>query len=1034
MTTHVLPRLDDFENVAQERGIGSLSSSVGNLPLKQLAYQTRIVGFVRETTITQTYYNPFDECIEATYIFPIESEQAVTGCEMFVNGRIIRARLKERQQARQEYQRAMAAGHRAALLEENRPETFSMKVGNIPPGEAVLVRIQTVGRLDVVGDEWTLRLPLVVPPRYTSGLAIERNPFGDGVSFDTDQVPDASTVTPPTWLPNMPNPIALRIDVDVDLGELAPSEDWPQQIRSSLHSVLLERKQTDSGRQVAAIQALLGEKVNRDFILRGHLRTSRLSTSLRVAPAPRPTEDVETSRGTFSLDTVAPKAQTNFPRDVVFVLDRSGSMNGWKMQAARRGVCRLIDTLNSEDRFEVLAFDNRIDAVSKHLPMRQRHRKSRWITATDANRFEATRWLSDINARGGTEMATALLEAMNVIRGDDFSDQSKQDTPRNRAIVLITDGQITGEDAVLQALSTIPEHRRPQLYALGIDRSVNGGVLKRLTKFAGGSFDLVESEQRLDEVMQRFAREIGCPALRNFTIEPINGNSGDLTLAPGNQRTLYSSRVCSIYGRDNTNEDVALRLSGLKSDGSRWSEEVQIPTDEFDQNSSSAYLAMWGRQRVRELEDQYVTSSAGNELRERIIQCSLESNVLSRFTAYVAVDDSEVVNDGSRPHQIVQPVELPEGWSLAPIPTKRLISLSIPVLSSSFALNTWNDPHDFRERVLRKKVVTKEQYSDAQNRAADTETSVGMKLIALGYLTHDQFAKIIAESHSLPYVDAKNVVIPEDVIELIPESVARENMVCPFASGDALLSVLISDPTDFETLDKLQFILNRNIQPVIATPDQIAAAINAHYGEAETTSVDSMLQEFTETAIDFSECDRSDDVQFGAAPASRALPDDPSFSEVLPRTKLITSSEITKTRRRSSQEREQSPIVRLVNLILKEAISLRATHIFIRPMGDGVRIDYVIDGEDIDRDHPPRRLLDAMVTRLKILSQVDLSASEDFQSGQFAFTDQGKSHQLVVHFASGSDGSEVMIEVKSSNGTPSDSAAKWLQKHASEVA
>ena len=88
MTTHVLPRLDDFENVAQERGIGSLSSSVGNLPLKQLAYQTRIVGFVRETTITQTYYNPFDECIEATYIFPIESEQAVTGCEMFVNGRI----------------------------------------------------------------------------------------------------------------------------------------------------------------------------------------------------------------------------------------------------------------------------------------------------------------------------------------------------------------------------------------------------------------------------------------------------------------------------------------------------------------------------------------------------------------------------------------------------------------------------------------------------------------------------------------------------------------------------------------------------------------------------------------------------------------------------------------------------------------------------------------------------------------------------------------------------------------------------------
>ena len=243
MTTQVLPRLDEFDiHTDRESGFGALSASIGNLPLKQLAYQTRVVDLVCETTITQTYYNPFDEFVEATYIFPIESEQAVIGCEMWVDGRVVRAKLKDRQEARQDYQRAIAAGHRAALLEENRPETFSMKVGNIPPGEAVLVRIQTVGSLDVVAGEWTLRLPLVVAPRYTSGIALGRNSFGDGVAFDTDQVPDASTVTAPTWLPGFDNPIALRIGVDVEMSELASGDDWQKQIRSSLHSVLLEQK------------------------------------------------------------------------------------------------------------------------------------------------------------------------------------------------------------------------------------------------------------------------------------------------------------------------------------------------------------------------------------------------------------------------------------------------------------------------------------------------------------------------------------------------------------------------------------------------------------------------------------------------------------------------------------------------------------------------------------------------------------------------------------------------------------------------
>ena len=711
-------------------------------------------------------------------------------------------------------------------------------------------------------------------------------------------------------------------------------------------------------------------------------------------------------------------------------------MNGWKMPAARRGVCRLIDSLSAEDRFEVIAFDNSIDTVSDRILSHKKRRESRWISATDANRFEATRWLSQINARGGTEMRSALLRAMDTFRNDDVESIPTGDeaSNRSRAIVLITDGQITGEDSVLQALSTLIDESRPRLYALGIDRAVNGGVLKRLTKFSGGSFDLVESEQRLDEVMHRFADEIGSPAIHNFAIEPVERQTNDLTLAPENLRTLYSGHVYSIFGRVNMEEDIALKLNGLNADGSAWSEQITVTSDEFDQNSGSTYLAMWGRQRVRELEDRYVTSDAGRELQKQIIQSSLESNVLSRYTAYVAVDDSEVVTDGKSPHRIVQPLDLPEGWSLNPIPKEHLISLrpKTSVSPMTFPLRSWIDPHDFQQRVLRTKIVSAQQYAEAEKRTADRDFGVGVSLIELGYLTSDQFAKIVAESHSLPYVDA-HIQVAKDVVELIPESVARENFVCPYSSSATSLSVLISDPTDFETLDKLQFILNRNIQPVIATPERIAAAIDDHYGDAGE-SVDSMLQEFTETAIDFTECDLSDDLAFGISPpASADLFDATSVSADSSRFARRHGALRVKKSVSPRHEPDEDPVVKLVNLILSEAIMMKATHILIRPLNDRLRIEYVIDGKDVERDQPPLRLLDAITTRLKILAQVDMADFDEFQTGEFTFKQHGKSFEFVIHFATTSKGPEILIEVKASYAVLSDSVIEWKKTHAPDL-
>src|SRR5262245_13808796 len=199
---------------------------------------------------------------------------------------------------------------------------------------------------------------------------------------------------------------------------------------------------------------------------------------------------------------------------------------------------------------------------------------------------------------------------------------------------------------------------------------------------------------------------------------------------------------------------------------------------------------------------------------------------------------------------------------------------------------------DYTDILVRRQVLSPDQIEEATG----LEKQAGMKLqdaiVKLGYATNDQVMSAIAEFHNLQFVDLTEVTIPPAVIELVPESVARENVVLPMAQDNGALKIIMSDPTDFDTVQKLQFILNKDIQPVLAPREQIVEAINRHYGQTETESVDSMLSEFTDTAIDFTETDRT------------------SMTGV---------------------EDSDAPVVRLVNLIIQEAVSLRASDIHVEP-------------------------------------------------------------------------------------------------------
>jgi type IV pilus assembly protein PilB len=280
---------------------------------------------------------------------------------------------------------------------------------------------------------------------------------------------------------------------------------------------------------------------------------------------------------------------------------------------------------------------------------------------------------------------------------------------------------------------------------------------------------------------------------------------------------------------------------------------------------------------------------------------------------------------------------------------------------------------DFTEILIHRQILSPDQLQEARSLGNQTGIKLQEALVKLGYASVEEVMSAIAEFHGLQFVDLTEVTIPPSVVELVPESVARENIVLPMAQENGALKIIMSDPTDYDTMSKLQFILNKDIQAVLAPREQIIEAINRHYGQSETESVDSMLQEFTDTAIDFTATD---------ALAAQGLTDD-----------------------------SDAPVVKLVNLIIQEAISLRSSDIHLEPFVDRVRVRYRIDGVLVERDSPPRRLLAPMVSRLKIMASIDIAEKRRPQDGRIKTTVNGKNFDLRVSVLPTIHGQSIVMRI-----------------------
>ncbi len=662
MTVSVTPiseeeirRLAAVDDGADEHaGTGALSTVRGNLPLDRLEVRATIAGLTARTVLHQGFRNPYDEPLEATYIFPLPPRAAVTAMRMQLADRLVEGQLKERGQARQDYDDAIAVGRRASIAEEERPDVFTMRVGNIPPGERVSVELTLDAPLPFEDEAATYRFPLIVAPRYIPGAPLPGGSVGSGAVPDTDAVPDASRITPPVLLPGFPNPVRLSVTVDVEPGGFALEE-----VRSSLHTV-----STDASGPGLRLELSPGERVNRDFILRlGYGGKQDPATALTLVsdevagncPATGGQDGHEPDpgrfgTGTFRLTLLPPPATTAArPRDVVLLLDRSGSMTGWKMVAARRAAARIVDTLTDTDRFAVLLFD--------HVVERPPGLPEGLTAATDRHRYRAIEALAATRARGGTEMLRPLADGAGLLT----------DADRDRVLVLVTDGQVGNEDQIVSQMAGPLAGLR--FHAVGIDQAVNAGFLGRLATLGGGRCELVESEERLDEAMTRIHRRIGAPVVQALRLDTEGIELVDGSLAPARLPDLFTGAPVVVSGRFRGSGDGAVTVRGRRPDGQPWSARVPASGAAAGQTT-----VLWAREHLADLTDRYAAGStdwAGmadrEALEQQIVETSLRFGVLSRFTAFVAVD-TRVVTDGAQPHQVIQPVELPAGWEPAPPP------------------------------------------------------------------------------------------------------------------------------------------------------------------------------------------------------------------------------------------------------------------------------------------------------------------------------------------------------------------------------
>lgn len=578
--------------------------NVDRLPLKDTSVEMNVAGVIADVRVVQTYANEGKNPINATYVFPASTRAAVYGMRMRIGDEVIVARIQEREAAKEEFETAKKEGKSASLLEQSRPNVFTMNLANLMPNETVEIELRYTELIIPTDGIYEVVYPTVVGPRYASART-----GGDADKFVETPYLKAGEA------PTNSFHLSARVSSGVPIYDLG----------SRSHTIAPEWIcQTD------AILTLSDEdhfQGNRDFVLNYRLAGDQIASGLMLY------QGIDENFFLYIAQPPKRVAPEDIPpREYVFVVDVSGSMEGFPLNVSKKLLTDLIGNLHPTDYFNVVLFSGDSTALSE-VP----------LAANQENVARAIQLMEQQRGSGGTELLGAMQQAMGLKHADGVS----------RSVVLITDGYISAEEGVFNYIRK--NLGDTNVFAFGIGQGVNRYLIEGVAAAGLGEPFIAKSEAKASEVAEKFREYIQSPALTDISFRTDGFEIYDVH--PGGFPDLLAQRPIVVFGKWRGSPTGSIELTGLSGRG-KFSSVLNV-ADYQSRETNAALRYLWARTRIAELSDNRFAPENQSSIAE-VTALGLKYNLLTRYTSFIAVRE-KVVNPNSPANDVNQPLPLPVG-------------------------------------------------------------------------------------------------------------------------------------------------------------------------------------------------------------------------------------------------------------------------------------------------------------------------------------------------------------------------------------
>jgi len=584
-------------------------SGLDQLPLKHTESEVKISGIIADVKISQIYKNEGQTVLEAIYIFPASTRAAVYAMRMRIGERTIEAKIDRREKARQSYQQALEEGHTASLLEQQRPNVFQMNVGNILPGDEIIVELFYTEMLLMEKNLYEFVLPTVVGPRYSNQLA--------SAAPETDR-----------WVKNPylheGETAPYTFDLSVSLAGGMPISE----IFSPSHQVVIDYQSETKAKISLAGGA--GRQGNRDFILKYRLAQKKIASGLLLERG---------EKENFFLLMLQPpervKTEQIPGREYIFIVDVSGSMHGFPLEISKQLLTDLIGGLRPSDRFNVILFAAGSELLAPSS-----------LPASRANIDKALHLISTQRGGGGTELLPALKQALSITRDESYS----------RSVIIATDGYVNVEKEAFELIRK--NLGQANFFSFGIGSSVNRYIIEGMARAGMGEAFVITQANEAEKMAAKFRDYISSPVLTgiSYTINGFDVYDVEPLAVPD----VLAERPVILYGKWRGKPSGQFRFEGNTGDNKTYQASINV-RDYQTTDDRAALKYLWARQRLAMLSD-YNQVNGDQDLIESITGLGLEYNLLTAYTSFVAID-SEIRNTGEKVTRVQQPLPLPQGVS-----------------------------------------------------------------------------------------------------------------------------------------------------------------------------------------------------------------------------------------------------------------------------------------------------------------------------------------------------------------------------------